>query len=52
MDINEVSKTLAKVKRTINHNASNHPLLEEVVDFLKVNEEQKIENEKINSELN
>ena len=46
-----MSKCLARVKRTINHNAYNHPLIEEEVDFLRLNEEQKLENERINSEL-
>jgi len=47
-----VNKSLARVKRSINHNANNHPLIEEEADYLRLNEEQKLENERINSELN
>ena len=52
IDLGEINKTLQKVKARINHNSCNHPLMEETIDFLRLNEEQKLENEKINSELN
>lgn len=42
---------MQRVKKTINHNACNHPLIEDSTDFLHLNEEQKAQNEMINSEL-
>lgn len=51
VDMNELSKTLIKTKKTISHQPMFHPIIDEEINFLTLKDEQKEVNDQLNMEL-